>query len=264
MKSLSTALRVLNQFTEDTPRLSVSELTQRSGLTKGQVSKILATFREAGLLQQDPQSRLYSVGVTAFALGSRFVNYHPLAKEGLPILRQLMEETGHSARLTLMTGDSIVYLAQVDGRFLSDSGWRVGMFLPLHATSAGKVTLAFLESSRTDQLLSTLDMHRLTADTIVDKKALRAQLNEIIRKGYGTARGESTLGLAAVGVPVFGTDNKLLSVLSLSYPQHVVAESAEENLAATLHDAARMLSHRMGARVYPFGGAKQPVRAGTR
>lgn len=264
MKSLSTALRVLNQFTEETPRLSVSELTQRSSLTKGQVSKILATFREAGLLQQDPQTRLYSVGVTSFALGSRFVNYHPLAKEGLPILRKLMEETGHSARLTLMTGDSIVYLAQIDGRFLSDSGWRVGMFLPIHATSAGKVTLAFLDSARADQLLSTLDMRQLTPDTIVDKTVLQTQLKEIVRRGYGTARGESTVGLAAVGVPVFGADNKLISVLSLSYPQHLVAESAEEELAALLHDAARVLSHRMDARVYPFGGTMQKAGTGAR
>jgi DNA-binding IclR family transcriptional regulator len=256
MKSLSTALRVLNQFTEETPWLSVSELTRRSGLTKGQVSKILATFREAGILQQDPQSRFYSVGVKAFELGSRFVNYHPLAREGLPVLRRLMEKTGHSARLTLMTGDSIIYLAQVEGRLLSDSGWRVGMFLPIHATSAGKVTLAFLEPERAEQLIESLDMRQLTPNTITDKKELRRQLQEIVRRGYGTARGESTNGLAAVGVPVFGPDDKILSVVSLSYPQHVVAPDQEPELAAILHEAARVLSHRMGARVYPFGGQR--------
>jgi DNA-binding IclR family transcriptional regulator len=42
----------------------------------------------------------------------------------------------------------VVYLLQSERPPLIDTGWRVGMFLPLHATTAGKVTLAFLEPDR--------------------------------------------------------------------------------------------------------------------
>src|SRR4051812_10103721 len=108
MKSLGTALRVLMEFTADAPSLGVGELAQRTGLPKGQISKILSTFRQHRILAQDPATRRYSVGSRAFALGSRFVNYHPLAREALVVMRRLVEQTGHSARLSVMDGDRVI------------------------------------------------------------------------------------------------------------------------------------------------------------
>src|SRR6185437_7521057 len=107
LKSLSTALRVLTEFTADAPSLGVGELAQRTGLPKGQISKILGTFRRHQILAQDPSTRRYSVGSRAFALGSRFVNYHPLAREALVVMRRVVEQTGHSARLSVMDGDRV-------------------------------------------------------------------------------------------------------------------------------------------------------------
>lgn len=253
LKSLRTAAEILLLFTDEAKAIGVSEIARRTGLTKGQVSKILATFRHSGFLQQDPDTRQYSVGVKAFALGSRYVNYHPLAREGLPVLRRLVEQTGHSARLTVMADDVLIYLAQVEGRLLSDTGWRVGTFLPFHATSAGKVTLAFLDKARSAAIIDTLEMEAVGPETITDKSALREQIRRIASRGFGTSRSESTPGLAAVAVPVFGPSNAILSTLSLSYPQHLVTEERERELAAVLHEAARTLSQRMGAVAYPFG-----------
>lgn len=261
MKSLSSALRVLLEFSNDQQHQSVGGLAARTGLTKGQVSKILSTFREFGLLQQDPQTRLYSVGINAYALGSRFVNYHPLSREALPLIRRLVDQTGHSARLSVLFDRRIIYLLQADGPLLSDTGWRAGMYLPAHATTAGKVALAFLEKEQREALIDDMEMTLLTPKTIVDKEVFRRQLKKIAAIGYGTSRSESTPGLAAIGVPVFGVGNAMLGVLSLSFPEHLVDRAEEPRLAAVLHEAARSLSQRMGCGAYPFGGAKsEPKR----
>ncbi len=259
MKSLSTALRVLMEFAGDEPVLGVGDLAERLGLPKGQISKILSTFRAHGILIQDPATRRYTVGLRAFALGSRFVNYHPLAREALPILRRLVEQTGHSGRLSIMDGDQVVYLLQSEGPLLIDTGWRVGMFLPLHATTAGKVTLAFLEPARVDELLARHELRPITPSTITDESELRQQLEDIRRKGYGTSLGETTQGLGTLGVPVFGPDNKILAVLGIAYPMQSVARSGIPRLAGILHEAARGLSQRLGCRVYPFGAAAKPA-----
>lgn len=254
MKSLSTALKVLLAFTDAQQHQSVGGLAQRTGLTKGQVSKILSTFRAFGLLQQDPQTRLYSVGIEAFALGSRFVNYHPLCREALPLVRRLVDRTGHSARLSVLSDKRIIYLLQADGPLLSDTGWRAGMYLPPHATTAGKVALAFLDDETREEMLAGLEMPQLTPNTVTDKDELRRQLSEIAKTGYASSRGESTAGLGATSVPVFAAQNEMIAMLSLAYPEHVVDRKEEAKLAAALHEAARTLSHRMGSGAYPFGG----------
>ena len=74
MKSLSTALQVLREFVTAQQPFGVVELSERLGLRKGQISKILRAFRQQSFLEQDPTTRKYSVGINAFALGNNFVN----------------------------------------------------------------------------------------------------------------------------------------------------------------------------------------------
>lgn len=263
MKSLSTALRLLMEFTADAPALAVGELAARTGLPKGQISKILSTFRHHQFLSQDKASRRYSVGSRAFALGSRFVNYHPLARDALVVMRRIVEQTGHSARLSIMDGDRVIYLLQCEGNFLADTGWLVGMFLPLHATTAGKVILAFLPPERVDQLLDGLTLQPITPSTITDVTKLRRNLAEIRQKGFGISKGETTPGLGTIGVPVFGADTQITAVLGLVFPMHLVDWAEAPALAATLHEQARSLSQRAGCPVYPFGGASLGVSRKT-
>jgi DNA-binding IclR family transcriptional regulator len=234
--------------------LGVGELASRTALPKGQISKILSTFRQHQILSQDPATRRYSVGSRAFALGSRFVNYHPLARDALVVMRQVVEQTGHSARLSVMDGDRVIYLLQSEGRLLADTGWRVGMFLPIHATTAGKVILAFLSRARVEQLLGDAVLVPFTPNTITDKAKLLRNLAEIRRVGYGISQGETTPGLGTIGVPIFGPDNQIKAVLGMVFPMHTVDWADAPSLAAMLHEHARGLSQSAGCPVYPFGG----------
>ncbi len=256
MKSLSTSLRVLMEFTADASSLGVGELAQRTGLPKGQISKILSTFRQHQILSQDPATRRYSVGSRAFALGSRFVNYHPLAREALVVMRRIVEQTGHSTRLSVMDGDRVIYLLQSEGRLLADTGWRVGMFMPIHATTAGKVILAFLPQTRADELLAGVELVPFTPNTITSKAMLLDDCAEIREQGYGISQGETTAGLGTIGVPIFGPNNQILAVLSLLFPMQVVDWADAPGLAAILHEHARGLSQNAGCPVYPFGGGR--------
>lgn len=261
LKSLNTALGLLMEFTADAAAFGVSELALRTGLPKGQVSKILSTFRAHGVLTQDKVSKRYSVGSRAFALGSRFVNYHPLAREALVTMRRLVEQTGHSARLSIMDRDRVIYLLQSEGAFLANTGWRVGMYLPLHATTAGKVILAFLPPSRAEELLAKAELLPITPNTITDPVKLRRNLADIRRKGFGTSHGETTPGLGTIGVPVFGADSQIAAVLGLVFPIHMIDWSKAPDLAAILHEHARNLSQHAGCPVYPFGGGDRPLPA---
>lgn len=262
MKSLGTALGVLMEFTADAPDLGVGEIAQRTGLPKGQISKILSTFRQHRILTQNPATRRYSVGSRAFALGSRFVNYHPLAREALVVMRRIVEQTGHSTRLSVMDGDRVIYLLQSEGRLLADTGWRVGMFLPIHATTAGKVILAFLPQHRAEELLAGATLDPFTPNTIVDRALLLRDIAEIRLRGYGVSRGETTPGLGTIGVPVFGAGNEVLAVLGLVFPMHLVDWASAPALASILHDHARGLSQSAGCPVYPFGGGQGLGNAG--
>ena len=261
MKSLGTALRVLLEFTGDRLDLGVGEVAARLGLQKAQVSKTLRTFREHGLLVQDPVTRRYSVGLRAYALGTRFISHDRLSREALPVLRGLSGQTGHSARISVADNDDVMYLMTVKGPHLVDTGWRIGQFMPLHATTAGKVALAFFDPVRTERILAGLTLEALTPNTITSHKRLRAELAAIRRNGFGISRGETVIGLGTIGVPVFGAGEKPIAVLGLAFPEHVVQAGERNDLVRALHRSARILSQRMGSQVYPFSLPEKPTRA---
>jgi DNA-binding IclR family transcriptional regulator len=81
---------------------------------------------------------------------------------------------------------------------LSSAG-HIGTRWPLHATSTGKVLLAFQPAA-----LSALrrPLARHTRATITDMAALGHELDRVRERGYAMALGELEEGFNAVAVPV--------------------------------------------------------------
>ncbi|WP_173934333.1 IclR family transcriptional regulator [Chelativorans sp. Marseille-P2723] len=253
MKSLDSAMRVLTSLMEEQQNFGVSELAGRLGLPKSQVSKVLATLRRHGLVQQDPVTRRYSVGLRAYALGSRFITYDRLSRESLPIIRSLVEETGHSARLSVRDGDEAIYLIGVEGPHFIDTGWHAGTWLPWHATSAGRILLAFMEEEEVERIIAAKGMAPVTSYSVSSHSRLKTVLARARKRGYDVQRNETTIGLGTIAVPIFGEQQRVVGALSLVFPETVVDAGEEPELASILHGRARVLSMRMGSVVYPVG-----------
>jgi len=253
MKSLSTALRILQEFATAQGSLSVVELADRLALNKSQVSKVLKTYRDFGLLEQDADTRKYSVGLNAFALGNNYVNAYPLSRDALPVMRKLVDETGHSAVLSLLHGSDIIHLLAVEGRLFIDGRWRVGRWMPYHTTSAGKVLVAFSPPATLEFLLKMRGLPRLTSKTITDPRRFRAVIKKVRKSGTSVTRGETFPNSAAIAVPLFGANSHAIAALGLICPNHLLTLDEEARLVGPLQRAARELSVRMGADGYPFG-----------
>lgn len=253
IKVLDKALAVLAQFSEDDTDLSVTELADRLGMLKGQISKMLTSFRQAGLLTQDPETKRYSVGLVSFALGSRYINAHQLTRDAIPILRALVDRTGHGARFCLTHGNKVIYLYGIESPRLPSSGWRIGTWMPLYATAAGKAVASFFDDARLRSALGAVTMKRYTPNTISDRDALMSEIETVRARGYAVNRGELTVGLGVIAVPIFDHDRSPIGALSIVFPDHSVTEGDRAHIVSALHDSAATLSARAGCAVYPFG-----------
>ena len=256
MKSLRSALKLFLEFSDEKPEQRVSDLARRTGLTKSHVSKLLTEFASAGLLSQNPDTRVYSVGRRTYVLGTRFINHDRLVRESITIMRMLMDTTGHSARLSVIDGKRVLYLLCIEGPLFVDTGIRTGTWLPLHSTTAGRVLLAFMDAERVKSMLGAAPLRKLTTRTITNRKRLNCILMNVRSRGYATQRGETTQDLAAVSAPVFGVNQEVLAALTVALPAHLLTKGVESALVEQLHDAARGISLRLGCSAYPFGAAR--------
>ena len=261
MKSLRTGLRVLLEFEQNQRDFGVTELAQRCDLSKSQVSKILSALVDSGLVVQNPATRAYSVGQRCYVLGSRFTTYDSLCQAATPVMRELLIRTGHSVRLSVPDGDQSLYLIGLEGPMFMDTGWRSASSVPIGASSAGRVLMAYLDAEHTEHLLD-LPVPPITKDTIRNRATLEKLVAAARRDGYSIQRNETSLGLGVVSVPLFKEGQRIVGALGLAFPSHHVASEDEAALVDALHDAARAISQRLGCGVYPFGASgPRPVAA---
>lgn len=253
MKSLSTALRVLSQFSENSTTLGVGEIAERCRLTKSQVSKILSTYREHGILNQDDITKRYSVSLRLFTIGSKFILNDKLTHEAVPLMRALVAESGHSTRLSVVDDNNrIVYLAAIEGQLFLHTGWRMGTIMPWHASAVGRLLLSFYPEAEQDRILDRAGLEMITPHTITDRALIKAMMRKFREQGWSIVRGETTVGLGAISTPIFGEDQALLGALNVVFPESSVAVKDEMSLVRMTLNYARMISLRCGAAVYPF------------
>jgi DNA-binding IclR family transcriptional regulator len=125
---------------------------------------------------------------------------------------------------------------------------RVGRRLPLYAGSAGKVLLACLPEDRLREVFATLNMVRLTPNTITDREQLMEELVQIRKKGVAVSHGEWISDASGIAAPIFDQFNEPVGAISISGPTQRFNPRVIELFTPPLIHAAVEISRDMGYR----------------
>jgi DNA-binding IclR family transcriptional regulator len=244
LQSVRRALRAL-EVVADAGEIGVSELGRQLGVHKATASRLAAALAERNLLDRNPQNDRYRIGFGLVRLAGSAIAGLDIVREAHPLLESLAEQTHETANLGVLSGDSVVYIDQVAGtRSVVAMSW-VGRRTPLHCTSNGKILLAFAPEMERDRFLAG-PMDRFAENTIVDPNVLRAQLDDVRRRGYAQTIEELEEGLNAVAAPVRQADGRVTAAISVSGPAFRMRGIDLPRMARFAMDAADAISHRLG------------------
>ncbi len=194
---------VLAAFDAGTPRLTLAQITERTGLPRSTTHRILDQLVSLRWLEHSGQS--YVLGMRSLELGGLAVAHHELRRIASPVLAELHQRTGAVASLAILDRRDVVFVERHGRGLSSDDVTRVGGRAPAHATAVGKAMLAWLD----DRSLGHLYGDRLasrTPRTIASLDALRTDLGHVrSRHGIAYDREELAPGTVAVAVAVRGT-----------------------------------------------------------
>ncbi|MGY1887266.1 IclR family transcriptional regulator [Blastococcus sp. SYSU DS0753] len=195
----SRALGILDAFDSRTPRLSLSEIADRSGTPLTTAHRLLGELTDWGALIRRPDGR-YEIGRKLWDLGLLAPVQLELRQVAAPFLLDLHTTTRDTVHLAVREGLHALYVDRVSGRESVPVVSQVGSRLPLHATGVGKVLLAAAPDDVVDQSLRSL--RPLTRHTVTDPARLTRELAEIRRRRYARTCEEMSPGTASVAVPV--------------------------------------------------------------
>jgi DNA-binding IclR family transcriptional regulator len=209
------AIALLDVLADGTGPRGVNELARALGAHASTVSRLLGTLAEAGLVEREPASGRYRLGLRVAHWGSAAVAGRDLRELARPLLTELSAITGETATLSLAAGTEALTADYVASSQSVLSQARVGRASVGHATAVGKVLLAF----RADALEALpTKLERFTDRTIVDRAVLEHVLGGVRARGYAEASEEREPGLHAIAVPVLDGRGQLAAVLGLQGP----------------------------------------------
>ncbi len=195
----SRALGVLDAFDSGHPRLTLTEVADRSGTPLTTTHRMLAELVAWGALSRRADGR-YEIGRKLWDLGLLAPVQLELRQVAAPFLMDVHTAIRDTVHLAVRDGLSALYVERISGRESVAVVSQVGSRLPLHATGVGKVLLASAPDDVVDQVLHQLT--RETRHTISDPRVMVRELAEVRRRGWARTAEEMSLGAASVAVPV--------------------------------------------------------------
>lgn len=218
--------------------MSLAEISATSGLNKTTAHRLLRALHSEALVQKDATTGSYSLGTGLMALGVQALASSDLRRRVRPELRRLARETGETATLEVPFENSMLILDEVVGPHVVGAAGNVGTRWPLHATSTGKVFLAY-DEERLQALGDSLPA--LASRTVVDKAEFGPQLIRIRKRGFAETVDELEDGFAAVATVLRGALGELQGALSIGGPTRRLGASRRAELGATLRRAAERI-----------------------
>jgi DNA-binding IclR family transcriptional regulator len=122
----------------------------------------------------------------------------------------------------------------------------VGVDVPLHASSAGKLVLADLDDAELDAWLAAAPLGSYTDATVIDAVSLRRELRRVRDQGWAELVDELEDGLASLSVPVRRPDGSLAGMIGLSGPTFRLGRARRRELLPGVRAAAAEIEKALG------------------
>ena len=220
LQSLNLALDVLGYLQNADGAVSLSDVARDLGMPPSKVHRYLASFLQAGLVQQDGRNGLYDLGQGALRLGLAalarydFVNR---AADGLPALAR---STGTTALLSVWGNQGATIIRWERGPAPVNTSFGLGTTLPLLTTATGRAFLAHLpkhitETQRSAEARRIARNPALSKDVPFAKTAIDAMVDDVRSTGFSSVDGQYIPGLAAIAAPILDWQNEAQAVVSL-------------------------------------------------
>ncbi len=228
MASLARGLEVLQAFKPQYSQMSVSEISQLTGIPRAAVRRCLYTLKALGFVHC-PDGRHYRLLPRVLTIGHAYLSSSELAKAAQNSLDYLSKLLNESCSVATLDGDNILYIARASVKRIMTIDLGRGSRLPAYATSMGLVLLSALDEAQLEDYLSRVAIEPLTEFTVGSAAALRAELAQVRRQGYAINDQQLEVGLRSIAVPMHSRKGGVVAAMN-------VGANASQRSAAELRE----------------------------
>ncbi len=240
MSSVDSALRVLLLLSKR-PSVRVSDVASHLDVSVSTAHRLLSALMYRKFAEQDRATRAYVRGpaMRAYAAGLERID---VAGSARPYLDLLSRELGETIQVLVLKGQSVKFVAAAESTQVLRVGSRVGLLMPAHCASGGKVLLADLPAKRFLALYPDTQLPSRTVNSITSREKLEVELAKVRRAGYAMSVGEGEADVAAVAVAIRDPSGNALAAIAVSGPYSRMPRKLMVEIAERLSWATRQIA----------------------
>ena len=262
-------LGIIELLADGAREMPLGEIAEKLDLPKSGAHRLLATLVDLGWAEQDDGTGFYRLTMRLAVLGQRFYAASGLPDICQPVLDRFARECREFARLAVVDGSSLVWIAHAQGAtggLLYQPAETTGT-VPLYATASGKAWLATLDINDAVQRVAGQGgfghADRYGPNVIRSIDALLKELRATVRRGYGVAFNEAEPGVTALAAAIrSAADGATVGTVSIAGPSARMTESRVRELAPLVTRCATELSSLWPVRPKTASAQRVPLRRG--
>ncbi len=243
--ALQNGIQVLKAFSREEPVLGVTEISRRVGLHKSTVSRILATLEVNALVERQPTSGRFRLGVGVIELASPMLANLDVRRVARPFLEELTRATGETTGLLVWSQGAAVSVEQVASPRKVKHTIPLGTQFREHVSASVKVFLAEAPPEEVQQLIDQ-GLPQYTDRSVVDPDVYTETLQRVRERGCAVNDGETSDEEVGIAAPVHDHRDRTVAVVLLSAPRYRTPPERVEELGPRVKQTAADISVRLG------------------
>jgi IclR family pca regulon transcriptional regulator len=245
--ALARGLAVLLALSDKKRRMSIAQVSHRTGIPRAAARRSLHTLSKLGFVAADDARRFYlRPRVLSFSHG--YLSASALAVLAQSILDRLSESLHEACSVAALDGNEIVYLARSSSSRIMSPALNVGRRLPAYCTSIGHVMLAHLPQGELNEYMARVRFHRYTEYTPNSVEKLLPLLAAVRESGYAFASQMMEPRLCTLAVPVRDVGGNYVAGINVILQGRLVARA---EMADRFYDPLQQAAMELGSLLLP-------------
>lgn len=247
VQSLERALTILNTLSEYPDGIQIARLSEKVGLTKSTVHRLLATLSGMNYVVKDEETDKYKLGLQVLFLSRNLLNNNNIVATAKPYLEKLCAEVNETVHLCIEDHGEVVYIDKIESTQTIRMYSRIGSRAPMHSTGVGKILLSGKTPDEFNRLISNINFVKKTPNTITSKDAFITEIDKVKQQGYALDNAENEEVLRCIAAPIFDHKGKIIASFSISGPTNrVTMEAINDTLIDKMKQYSVSISRNLG------------------
>jgi IclR family pca regulon transcriptional regulator len=251
IEALSRGLSVLEVFESSQPRLGITEIARKTGLSKSTVFRLLHTLRTLGYITLVNEEKKFTLGPKVLGLGFAVLSSLELREVARPYLIDLSQRIKETVNLAVLDGWKLIYIERIKTEQIVNINLYIGSRLELYNTAMGRVLAAFQGKKWIEQYLEYLEKIPEAEAYWKDKgKKFLSIIEEVRTNDYALNNEELVLGLRSVASPVRNWEGKVTAAVNIAVSSSIYSLSRlKKELIPPLQETIRAISQALGLKI---------------